>query len=813
METTDTRAPQCAVATINGRIITVQAPPALSASDYLQPLDQIQTPAQIPPGVVISSTANTNLRLNAPSPFGFDFHFINEAVRGVLQGTTGLRIDAAVDAVIAASLTGSYTAALQRDDVDGEPWLRLSLNQAAESALQSSVKATITANVDTVLPTSSDELLHAILGVHPLQWLRSSISEIGSVRWTRVAEACGAPSATLEYVLDTLQKLTARSESVLWKAATQPTALAELLSWSYWIANDCANLATLRDRIQTALDQDPAFATTIAAQWLESASGADLVHLTTQSAWEQLRETCTLLDRRTNLDKLTVDATGLLTLLLRLPGLAAQELDQTNPGEWLLQRLQQVLRRGSAKLPLLDRVAAWLPLRDRIYTAAKDALAQRLPAELSILLESSHGGTALADASFRMTPAGLNRLHQVLNGDLTVLYGPPDPEIRLRHGALTHHLRRTRHIELHLPFVERRGWEDSLEALASAEVLCDSNGRLITWTTQAHDLHRLSNNCHSTMIFAAAFSSRDAGPINDNFTLTFEDTRMVSAGGHNEAWFQVLAAYGLPRPELPEKPVKATLSLALPGRFAQFWAIAPHSRSAEYSPAMCRVGRALQASMRYWLPSLHFAGLDHYRTPSAAYPLLAYQNSVPFTDVKRGQFCYDFMSRESIARALNSAAPKLRQTLPELQRALASAGLEDLASSYDPKYIARNLSQVQIQQRNFQSLIAADAQFIESMVHLADTTTELRNMCARKPLTAIRNLSRYSADLVRALHGRLRRLYAGNDFVVLGSLLLVEATSALAGGMEGSMPIAATLQLEQNGGRQIYTNAAAGNQL
>ncbi|MGJ5820371.1 hypothetical protein [Paludibaculum fermentans] len=800
--------PTLASAVLNGQIVTVQAPAPLAPHAYLRPLNQIAAPGQCPPGVILTTTSSINLQLQSPSPFGFHFHWLREAVRGVLQGTTGLCLDATGDALLAATLSGTYTATLTRDDHGTEPWLRLTLAQAAESTLQCSAKASITANIDTVLPATSDELLKAILGIHSLQWLRGTLAQIGSVRWKRIAEECGAAGSALEALFEAFQQFGARAESVLWKAAAEPASLSELLSWSYSITNDCPNLAAFRDRLHQYLDRDPAFASSIAAQWIESVAGCNLVQITNDDTWDRLHKAAALLDRLTNTDKLMRDAPAILALLRRLPVMAAQELDPLTPDSWALPRLQQLLGVGLSPQTLLDRAVDWLPLRNRIYQAAKEALQKQLPAELSLLLESSTGGTALVDASFSMTTSGLEQLHRVLNGDLAALYGTAAPGVQLRHGLLTHHVRRTRHIELHLPFLDARSWRSGVSALATGEVLCDAAGRLITWYSTARDFHQLSNELHSNMVFATAFSSRDSGPINDNFNLTFEDTRKVSAAGHHEAWFRVLQAYGISRPELPNEPTQATLTLTLPGRFAGFWATAPHSRDEQYIPTMCRISRAMQSAVRYWLPTLYFADLQRFRTPAAAFPLLAYQYSAPYTDVKAHRLSYDFMSSEMLIKALNSAIPGLRQALPELQNALAAAGMQDLASTYNPKNVARIIAQVQVQRHNFNALLAADTYFIEEMVRLADMTCELRALYTYKPAVAIHNLTRYSGDLVKALHSHLRRLYAGSDFVALGSLLLIAATSALAGGSKGPIPISATLKLEHPEGIRVYTNEA-----
>lgn len=809
METTATSVPACATAAINGQTISVQALGGLDPHDYLRALDEVATPDQLPPGVTLTAAANSDLHLQTSSPYGFDFHFLAEAINSILEGTTGLRLDAGAEAQLSATLSANFTAALQRDDRDGRPWLRLTLNQSSGSSVQGSAHAAISAKVDIALPATPDPLLRAILGAHPLQWLRSTFAAIGSNRFNGVASVCGVPDSTIEAVFDTLQKLTASAESVLWNAAAVPTDLAEILSWCYWIANDCPTPAALRDRVDAELLRTPAFATSPIGRWLEAVAGTGLRHITGTGAWERIRKTATLLDRRTNLQKIVPDAPRLLTLLLRLPDVAAGELDLAAPSPWLFARLKAILGRDTTVSGLAGRIAAWLPLRDRIYAAAKDALATRLPAELSLLLEASTGGAALADASFAFTPGGLELLHQVLHGDLRPLYAAPSPDLLLHHGLLTHHVRRARHLELHLPFIDALSWKDQIQALSSAEVVTDASGRLITLTNRAEHRHIVSNRGQSTLLFASAFSARDAAPLNDNFTLTFEDVRQVSAGGHHQAWIHLLNAYGIQPPTLPEQPAQATLTVLLPGRFAEFWTFAPHPREREYYPALCRIARALQLALRRWLPIFHFADPAAYRNPGAAYPLLAYQYSAPCSEIKTHRLNYDFMSRDDLHRAIASAAPGIHQVLPSIQRTLIAAGFETAAAHYDRRYLNRSLNQVALQQRNFQALISADTFFIESMIHLLADTAALHALNARKPLHAIRKLTTYSQSFVKALHGRLHRLYGNDEFLALGSLLLIEATSALAGGGAGPIPLQATLTLEQNGRTSVHPNEAA----
>lgn len=811
MELTATGVPACATSTVivDGQTLTVLAPDPLKPQDYLRTLDQIVSPSQLPAGVLLSATSARNLQFQTPTPWGFDLHFLNESVRGVIHGTTGLRLDAAGDAHLTATIASSFTATLQRDDLLDEPWLRLTLRQAAESAIHGAAKAFITVNVETAPPGAIDPLLQALLGFHPLQWLRTSLAGIGSLRFNQVAQLCGVPPSTLETVLDLFHQLSARSEAVLWKAAATPPDLATFLSWNYWIATECPDLATLHDRVAYDVQCEPTFPNSLVGQWLEAVSGVSLLTLDSEPAWDRIRQTASLIESLTNLQRINKDAPNLLTALLRLPGVASQALDAASPGPWLLQRLKAVFGADVDARTAVTRIAAWLPLRDRIYNAAKDALATRLPAEISILLDGSSGDTVLANAAFRMTPAGLSLLHQVLQGDLSPLFNTPNPDLRVGHGLLSHHLRRARHVELHLPFLDNLNWTTELRALASARVTCDAAGRLFTIDARAETLHQTANQRHSTLIFAAALSARDAGPVNDNFTLTFEDTRPFGGERNHDGWLRLLAAYGIQPPPPPDKPVQGTLSLVVPGRYLDLWAHAPRPGDEDYVSTLCRVARALQTAMRHWVPALYFADLTRFRSPASAFPLLAYQYSAAYADVKRAQYSYDFMSTEELARAIRSAIPGLRAMLPGLQSTLARAGARNLLGYYDRRYLTRTLENMLYQPRTFQSLLAADTFFIESIIRIFADAVSLHSLYARKPLAAIRGLTSYSRSLVTTFHSRLRRLYASDDYSALGSLLLVEATAALAGDHGVPIPIAATLKLEQDGRQCFYTNQAA----
>ncbi len=779
------------------------APLPQQAAPWVRPLAKISGPEHLPAAIILTSQEDRQIHIETQSPFGYDFHWIREVATSVLRGTTGLRIDASTSAHLSADITGRFLAVVLRDDVNGEPWLRLVLSSSSGRELSATTRAAVSAKADIPLPNSPDELLRAILGVHPLQWARDAISEIGSVRWKRIAENCGATTRHLEALMDAWQSLGVRTEAALWHAISSESAFQQLRAWTQWIASPDTSEPALIQRIRETLDADPTFAASPAARWLEAVSGAALSSISSSHSFQTVRNGAVLVEN-------LAGQPALERLMRKLPLKSLRELSLNELWPWARKRFEEILGEVPTRDNFADKTSNWAALRDRAYASARQTLSQKLTSEISVLLSAASGDDVLADISFPMTADGLALFRQVLSGDLTPVFYKTKLNLRLRQGLLTHHIRRTRHIELHLPFMDRRAWQYERSAVAQAEVVPDESGRLLAaYSAQASDATTRLNRCHSVLVFSAALSARDGEAIHDNYTLNFSDTRTVQAGGDNAAWLMLLDAYGIDTPALPPQPCTAALSVSVPGRLVESWTTAPHSRDENFFPTMCRVSRAVQSTMRRWIPALYLASIEQYRTPSVVHPLLAWQCSQPYTGIKKGSFCWDFMDDQAIERALASSARTLSPVLASIQRLLLNAGKKEAATYYDPADTRFILASVQRQRRNFAALLAADSYFIEELVRLADCGRELRSLAQVRPEIAVRNLTRYSATLVRAFHRRLTRLYAKEDFVALGSLLLVDATAALADRPDEPSSLAATLTLDSGGTARVYHNAAA----
>ena len=91
-------------------------------------------------------------------PFGFQFHWLREIARGLFAGASPFRVDAPAPARISRKSSGEIDVALD------------------------------------VIP-AHDDLLAALAGVHPIQWLRRLLKSSGSLSWKAAARPGSRASA------------------------------------------------------------------------------------------------------------------------------------------------------------------------------------------------------------------------------------------------------------------------------------------------------------------------------------------------------------------------------------------------------------------------------------------------------------------------------------------------------------------------------------------------------------------------------------------------------------------------------------------
>lgn len=96
------------------------------------------------------------------------------------------------------------------------------------------------------------------------------------------------------------------------------------------------------------------------------------------------------------------------------------------------------------------------------------------------------------------------------------------------------------------------------------------------------------------------------------------------------------------------------------------WNSAPKERTAAYFPTYSAVSKAMQTAMRQWVREWFLANAEILQRPHAAYPILVFQCTHPFSGKPTNYFTYDIQQTETLNKAFASAANKLGRELKTL---------------------------------------------------------------------------------------------------------------------------------------------------
>lgn len=755
-------------------------------------LDEIR-PGHLPHGAVLVRPLGTRIGFTAPVPFGLDVHWMKEIAEGLLRGTTGVRVGWAGAAAVRGEWSAEWFAAVRREDVDGQPGIRVAVARRTQKEAGAAAQGTWRLRAQAGPLARPDEVAGALLGIHPLNWVRGLFRDLGSRRVEAFVKGLGSTLRAFDALREFWVRMGSRAEAALWEMLEEPRRWGEALAVIRQVAAEAGSLAPVLQE----LGLPPASpAAQSALQWLREMTGGGASAAAAEGWREAAQELTRLLEKD-----------GVEPLLLALPGAAARELNREAPGDWARERLEELFSAGANLQPVVEQ---WLRAAAKLAAPAAEAVARQWELRIAAALSASRGEATAADATFRLTEAGLAAAARLAQGDVSPALETPAELLRLRRAVLTETFSRRFFVELHAPLLRLRRKQRDLESFASAEACATEDGRLqIRYTAQASDTITTDLRTQTALVFSAAISASDGEARRDHFSLRFTDRRRIDPAAVQDPYLRVLEAYGLGDVVLPGVPCTATLHLQLPGTCVEAWLDTPSPVSAEYLPAMSRAAHAVQAMARQWLPALYLARLEAFSRPSAVHPLLAWSCSPPCSGPRKKDLAYDFMDPKVVDAVLQACSPAFRERLAEIWRALAGAGRKQTAAYYEPADTRYILASVRRQHRNFVSLLVADAFLVEAVLNVAHCAREVDRLVRAAPKAAVGEMARFSREMAETFHRRLRRLYAGDDFLALGPLFFLTATSALAGASRPAAEIAAVLTLEHEGGKASYSNAAA----
>lgn len=764
-------------------------------------LTGLHTPDDLPAGTVLVRPVSANLRFAAPVPFGADIHWLKEAAEGVLQGSTGIRVQSVGSVVLRGEFGGEWIAAARREEVNGTPGLRVALWRRADAGLAADAGIRWNAGVEPKSAANAREIVSALLGIHPLNWVRGLLNDLGSRRAEEFARAAGGSLRALDAVRGLWESLSGGAEAALWQLVSDPAHWKQFRGFLD-AALHVEDASRLTERVLNALPASATSADRSIADWI-------LAVIRSAGITLDAPEAASIVSGAARKIKAALDVDGVEQLLLALPRVSADEVKASAPGAWARNRLEELFGIGLNMAEQALR-GAWDGIANRIAAAASQAVQRQWELRAAAGFSTAGMEQAVADATFQFDEAGLAAAGRVCDGDLDPVFAGASL-LRLRRGLITDTFVRRCFAEVQLPFLRLRRKQKDLASVASAEASVTEDGRVqVNYRAETADILTTDFRNQTAMILSTALSVRDGEAVRDHFVLSFSDRRPLEQAGFRAAYRRVLQLYGLPDVPAPGRPCTAHLTLRLPGSLAEAWLKCPLPGTPAYMPAMASAASAVQAMAREWLPALYLASPDAYTRPSAVHPLLAWSCSPPSSGPRKKDLTYDFMDPKVLDDVLQACAPAFRERLAIIHQMLFEDGRRQTASYYEPADTRYILANVRRQQRNLVSLLAADAFLVESVLHLAECARELDRLARTTPRAAVGELARFTREVAETFHRKLRRLYAGDDFLALGPLFFLSATSALASEWGDIARIAAVLTLEfEDGRKEVVSNQAA----
>lgn len=457
------------------------------------------------------------------------------------------------------------------------------------------------------------------------------------------------------------------------------------------------------------------------------------------------------------------DNRELLRLASVMYGLAQCAMDPAGGVEWTRSRLREF-----PGITVAQRFAELSLLRDRLFAKVGEAVAGRVAADLAWC--AGHRGAPLVEASFSTNRSGMARCRKLLETGLCE--NVP--------GALSGELRRRRCIEIELPFCSRDDVLIPPDGYAQASLTVEGARRVVLQHGGALDAARQATRRAAQLALAGMFAHRgerwDTGPA-----CVFECGRTLDPVQDPEGFHSVLPPLGIPRLALPERPVRAAMSVTLAGEWFAAWAAAPHARQPEYGSVFERVSLRLQKLLRAWLPALWFSGVDRFAVIEIAYPLVMYAATPGRVAGPESGFTYDTTLHWSVFRARKGASAALPNVLARFERRLRNAGQTRLSDYFAPARAREVVRACSGKTGLYLNLLRTEGYLMEELIRLAGHAREMNRVLKQEPSRAGRWLAHASGETARRINQRLSGVLEGAGFTDLGPLIIMEATIALAG--------------------------------
>lgn len=721
----------------------------------------------------------STLAFTAIVPWAIDFNWPETTATGELRNLGAIRVLAARSARIRYSVEMMIEARIR---AAGRSGVIVSLHLCPGAA-----RPVIAAEALVEPPASDDPLLQAMMGRHPLDWMRTLVCGVGSAAWTAMARQAQACPDQLDRLMKLWRRLSRGAEHAIWRSADHQPEFAELKAWAGLISNGISAAET-GFHVRSRIESDLRWASSPAAEWLEASAGFPLCMVDAPAAAYRLQEAGTLLISLLE-QGLTFDLLGMLKEMAGL-SMARQRM-----AFWSAANLQEKQNRRD----VLERVC------QNIYAEAQQALSDAAAAAVCKMIDGATGWP-VAEARFdTLAPGCAQRLQAALSGDLNAFHGLaggvcPMPSI------LELSMARPLSISVSLPLVPHQRARRMIAELDRGEIAALPGGRIEVRPPLAQR-PPLSVCAQSVLERTAMAPLLAASPEPGAAEEELACEERFTAGGLPPLFAaRLLEWYGLP-PGLPEAPAFLSLRLSIPSGWTQIWHELPHSRDEAFYPVFAAVSESIQASMRRWLPHMALKRLESYSEPSEALPAMAYARSAPFCGKSEDAFTRPRRSAAAVRAALDSGASEFRESLAIVHEELKKLGFRQ-HRNFDPSNWKAILIAIYRQREPFCRFLEADSLCMEEILHLSDTARELRGV-TEMPKVASRMLWRSIESSRTGVGKRFHGLLAGRGSELLPTVLWIEATAAACRAMGAEAHVAATLTIRHQNGVEIRHNGMA----
>jgi hypothetical protein len=796
------------------------------------------------PGTWLLAEADGSLALKLAASLGWNMAFARDASLLGVTRDLSVRIDASLNATFGFNVSGRYILVVGRESAEPVVRLRLckqstkglglgfNLNVGAQAAASG-----LPRDFDGFIKTTFG--VHGLQVVNDLrQWTDPSTTlgqklagladqtVLDLLRTTTGLDPAVEFDKAKRVVADALNKWTtlpARVSSMVWtyleRQAGPDGHVAEFRTFLSDLANPAAGAAALAKALQQAT-----FGDTPQGQFLEAIAERGLLSLA-----NDLGPVSTVAGQVLDIldGGIVAKLQAFIDQRLNLAQIrnAVSDADFLKADAWLKNRLAGFLDRTLVLDDLKDVQRAIRTLDTKIggyYETAVQTLTRRYRVDFAATYQETSTGTALIDVDFDLsTPDAAKRFDEVVaQSNLDNLLTRETAGVRLHRATLTHQIRRKGTVDLNMPFFDfsSTSVNDAMVTLTAEEL----GGRLLLYQIDASDHVTVANRAASQLSVLASITAQvGRTPALDEGGAIAYEMRQVKAGMRpldleartgafirqylgglftgGEASIRdfyadldhaVSAATGNQGTHLGD--IAVSMEVSIEAAALRGWFQARSSRQLRVD--QMRLSRALQASWRNLLPALFFQDPSQYQFNEPVAALLVWSSlpistSIGWDEPAIRQFNTDdevywdwpdVDMRRAVARDSHTISA-LAGRVAGIQGRLLASGSRD-ATLFAPAMAGRlvDMALNATGDAFLSSLLFTEAQLVNGATTALKKISAALANAATAPTHAIKTLSDAVADLTATFNQRVSSNYSGMSGRVVGPMLLVESSAALA---------------------------------